>query len=438
MIFWDLLHGTIDFGKGAHSDLLVELLATPEVQRLRHMRLMNFDVPYIQDLATAKRYPHSVGTCFLAQQLLANSYLTEQQSRALVAAALIHDIGILPYGHLVETMLRKRNPAFSHESLVRQILHGTYHPANTYHQILPGQSLQVSRALEKHQLDPENVLRLIAPAKGDQTAISSYIDLDNIDNIHRMAIFLGFAGVQENIHRLLLNTTIDQCSRLVFSRDALPAIRFWLELRDAIYSMIIAHPACVAYNAFLADLVEAAIDSQVIDEANWFISDFDFESRLLSNNSTAHLAAQLKTGCRYSRVDYVWLRATGAPPISDWPTIDSKLRDCLPAPPVNAPRYFFWVEHKLVSRAICPLVKGYGPVSMGSNSVSILVALVSQESHGSSEEEYHKRKRGFWRKQVISETLRIAQGWAPSILFPEDFDFDVDARSSQRRQLALF
>src|SRR3954449_3534354 len=187
MIYWDLLHGTIDFGKGTHADLLADLLATPEVHRLRHMRLMNFDVPYIQDLATAKRYPHSVGTCFLAQQLLAKSYLSDYQSRALLAAALIHDIGILPYGHLVETMLRKRNPAFSHESLVRQILHGTYHPTNTYHQILLGQSLQVSRILEKHHLDPENVLRLIAPTKGDQTAISSDIDLDNIDNIHRMA-----------------------------------------------------------------------------------------------------------------------------------------------------------------------------------------------------------------------------------------------------------
>jgi|tagenome__1003787_1003787.scaffolds.fasta_scaffold20984352_3 HD superfamily phosphohydrolase len=438
MIYWDLLHRTIDFGQSAHSDLLADLLATPEVHRLRHMRLMNFDVPYIQDLATAKRYPHSVGTCFLAQQLLAKSYLSDYQSRALLAAALIHDIGILPYGHLVETMLRKRNPAFSHESLVRQILHGTYHPTNTYHQILLGQSLQVSRILEKHHLDPENVLRLIAPTKGDQTAISSDIDLDNIDNIHRMAMFLGFTGVQENVHTLLMNITIDPDSRLVFSRGAMPAIDFWFELRNAIYSMIIAHPACVAYNAFLADLVEASIDNQVVNERNWFISDLDFEVGLLANHSTRQLASQLITGCRYSLIDYVWLRSYGSPPISEWSSIDLKLKECLPEPPGDTSRYFFWVEHKLVSRTICPVVKGYGPTSIGNNSVSLLIALVNQDNHGSSEVEYSKQRRSTWRTRAVNETLRIAKGWSPSILFPEDFDFDVDARSTERKQLALF
>jgi hypothetical protein len=296
----------------------------------------------------------------------------------------------------------------------------------------------VARILEKHDLDPENVLRLIAPAKGDQTAISSDIDLDNIDNIHRMAMFLGFPGVQENIRTLLLNMTVDHSSRIVFSRDAIPAIRFWLELRDTIYSMIIAHPACVAYNAFLTDLVEAAIEKKVINEDNWFISDFDFETKLLTTSATAHLASQLITGCHYSLLDYAWLRSTGCPPIPDWASIDVKLRDCLPKPPGDASRYFFWVEHKLVSRVINPFVKGYGPTSMGNNSVSLLIALVSQEGHGGLDVEYHKHKNLTWRKQVIGETLRIVEGWNPSILFPEDFDFDVDARSTERKQLALF
>ena len=73
MLFSDHLHGTIDFRGTPYENLIFELLGCPEVQRLRHMRLMNFDVPYIQDLASTKRLPHSIGTCYLAYRIVEKS-----------------------------------------------------------------------------------------------------------------------------------------------------------------------------------------------------------------------------------------------------------------------------------------------------------------------------------------------------------------------------
>jgi len=421
MVYWDVIHGTIDFSGEDFANLLTDLMASPEVQRLRHMRLMNFDVPYIQDLASAKRYPHSIGTCYLAFRLVKRSYLEPILARSLVAAALIHDFGIPPYGHLVETMLRKRNPAFSHELLVRQIIYGNYHPANTYHQIQPGRSLRVAPVLADYGIDPELVLSLIAPPKGAGTAISSGIDLDNIDNVHRMAAFLGFPDVRNNLDKLVGSVALDPDMRLVFARDAIPAIERWQELRQIIYTQIIAHPSCVAYNAFLADMVESSIDTDVIREEDWFISDADFEAKLLASNSTRRLALQLITGCEYVLVDYLWFRSTGSPPLKEWASFDLKLRDALGDPPLSSTQYFFWVEAKLVSRSILPLIKDVGSILFGEDSVSVLVSLVSREDLGRLNAERFKRQRSEWRRHVIKTVAEMVGDWPCSVATPENY-----------------
>ena len=138
MKFIDILYGKISFEDAEERLLIEQLIATPEVQRLRFLRLLNHDVPFMQDLATARRFAHSIGACFAASRIIHNSPWVDQKTRReILSAALIHDIGILPYGHLIEREVSRIHQSFSHEVLVRGILTGTYHPTNVYHQILP-------------------------------------------------------------------------------------------------------------------------------------------------------------------------------------------------------------------------------------------------------------------------------------------------------------
>src|ERR1700760_2838595 len=92
--FFDVLHEEMAFSSEPLGKLVADLITCPEVQRLRAMRLMNFDVPFIQDLASCKRFPHSVGAAYIAYSLVRRSFLSPNRAMAVVAAALLHDIGI--------------------------------------------------------------------------------------------------------------------------------------------------------------------------------------------------------------------------------------------------------------------------------------------------------------------------------------------------------
>jgi len=75
MEFHDVLHGHIVIERSDIIDLIKKLLDTTELQRLRNMRQMNFDVPLIQELGRSRRLPHSIGVAYISLQLAQHSNL---------------------------------------------------------------------------------------------------------------------------------------------------------------------------------------------------------------------------------------------------------------------------------------------------------------------------------------------------------------------------
>jgi HD superfamily phosphohydrolase len=437
MMYQDIIHGAIDFDNSNAGRFTVDLLGCPEVQRLRHMRLLNFDVPFVQELATARRYAHAIGTCFLAFNLVKASYLTKEKQHTLIAAALIHDIGIPPYGHLVEAELHRRNSDFSHESLVEEIVYGKYHPTNIYHQIIPSRVLRIASILRKHSLDPDEIIGLVCPKAGMSSPISSDIDLDNIDNVHRMAALLGLPKARSNLKLLTNGIRLTPRMTLAFKVETLEAIQVWLQFRSEIYRIMIAHPECVAYNAFLRDLVSLAISKEIITQEKWFLSDFAFEQALLQNDETAHLASQLAQGCRYRLVDYVWMYSVGSA-CDPGKSIISQLEQCFTVPPVEDLHYFFWVEKDRISRKVTTPLDDSRVGVLGAGSFTVLVALVS---HGDSSQKsivhFSQHLRASWRDNVVNTINNIAPEWECTPQFPEDFSIGSRAQPDEV-QLELF
>jgi HD superfamily phosphohydrolase len=436
--YQDVLHGPIAFTERWAVEMLNDLLQCPEVYRLRHMRLLNFDVPYVQELATARRYAHSVGTCFAAYKIAASSHLDTISSKHLIAAALIHDIGILPYGHLIESELSRRDPSFSHEGLVRQILYGTYHRTNIYHQILPGRALQLFRVLERHGIDPEDVLRLICPTSGASSPISGGIDIDNIDNVHRMVALLGMDIARTNVSEMVSSARVTSAGQLVFRDAGIPAIQRWLDMRAHIYSIMIAHPACVAYNAFLQDLVRSAIDHGVISRDDWFLTDTEFEQRVLECPQTRSLAVQLRQGTQYRLIDYVWFRNSSGQPL---PNQLSALRveDHGMSPPIGG-RYFYWPEQRKISRRIEFLgERSTGVQQLGQNSSSLLVAMIDPGFVPAGDlQRFRRGQQREWRRDVCEVVERLADGWEFHVSYPETFPIELGVQEANEEQLQFF
>ena len=420
MEFHDVLHGLIRLGLPFNRPLFEELLTSPEVTRLRNMRLMNFDVPLIQELASAKRLPHSIGVCYLAQEVAKRFLSSEEDASVLMVAALLHDAAIPPYGHLVESMLKKRHPEFDHSRVLGELLFGTYHEANIYHQIVPGRSLELHNILDKYHIDPERVIALVQPDNGIGTAISAKIDLDNIDNVHRMACLMGWKQAQGNLRRIVSNVRINRDLGLEFMPDALSALKFWQDLRQRLYTLIIAHPDAVAQNAFQGELVKQSIEFDVITPENWYINEPVYEELLRQNNATQSLADQLLSGSQFRLVDYVWFTSVGDPPCTNWRNVFEEIEPDLPQLSARE-TYFSWVETDLICRKADVLLTTGEVKSLGVSSSSCLIARVHTDTNSPRAPELPKHQQLAWRSSICEVFENRVSTWQGQVSYPEDY-----------------
>src|SRR5438477_801058 len=96
----DAVHGDIEM-----SSLEVELMDTPEFQRLRGIKQLG-TAYLIFPSATHTRFEHSLGTSWMAHRILEvikRSRLVPADEEGIIrVAALLHDITHIPFGHTLE------------------------------------------------------------------------------------------------------------------------------------------------------------------------------------------------------------------------------------------------------------------------------------------------------------------------------------------------
>lgn len=412
MEFHDILHGLMRFSDENLTSLLADLIDSPEIHRLRNMRQMNFDVPLIQELGRSRRLPHSIGVTFLAVELAHKANLNLSDTKALLAAALLHDAAIPPYGHLVESELKFITPNFSHEENLAKIIRGTLGSGNAYQQIVKNKELKLTPILQKHGIDIETVINIVCPKKGSTSPISADIDIDNIDNVHRMAAMLGWEGAKENIKAIRDSMRLKGLNGLIFSKEAIDPLHKWLEFRERIYTMIIAHPECIPYNALQTDLVRLAVDNNIITPTDWYMTEPEFEDKLRLNLATQALGWQLISGCEYKFVDYVWFKNFSSPKKLKNKDISDHMNSNITEIIKNS-GYFVWNEKGLISRGIKITLDDNKIVHLGKNSTSCMVALVKKSS---GQVKLTKAQSNKWRQEVIKSFIELFE--------PETFDFD--------------
>ena len=88
----DPVHGYIEL-----DDLIQELIATPQMQRLRRVRQLGFS-NLVYPGANHTRFEHSLGTMHLTSMLTRNLDSIEGDKKTEIrAAALLHDVGHGPF-----------------------------------------------------------------------------------------------------------------------------------------------------------------------------------------------------------------------------------------------------------------------------------------------------------------------------------------------------
>src|SRR5437763_858961 len=96
----DAVHGDIEM-----SSLEVELMDTPEFQRLRGIKQLG-TAYLVFPSAVHTRFEHSLGTSWMAYRILQAvrraEAISQDEERLIRVSALLHDVTHIPFGHTLE------------------------------------------------------------------------------------------------------------------------------------------------------------------------------------------------------------------------------------------------------------------------------------------------------------------------------------------------
>jgi uncharacterized protein len=229
-VFRDPIHRNIEFDHGYGPDALaLRLLATPEVQRLRHVRQLAL-ASQVYHGAEHSRFSHTLGVTDLARRMYRNAVLncgdpvTDEAMAVVTASALLHDVGHPPFSHAVEAILD-----VDHEELtVRAIYDET--------------AVRTTLLDFGGEAFVETIASHITGDSDQATAsvISSQLDADRMDYVLRDGYHAGVPNSQFDVDRILQMSHIDE-SGLVFDYRATTAIEGYFIARYHLYLQLYYH-----------------------------------------------------------------------------------------------------------------------------------------------------------------------------------------------------
>jgi uncharacterized protein len=283
--FVDALYGPVELG-----DDLLALIRTPTLQRLRHVRLSNIDSVDMPSIANLSRLEHVIGVAHLAGEVGFRGGMTHYDLLAFRGAALLHDWAITSFGHLVEEGLQYVGTRFSHEERLRQIITDP-NPAEiggVDMQILVGRESGLRTWARKvaGSARANNLLQDIMEAVRGRgrwgRTIAGDIDLDNVDNVFRMAYHLGLDMDREapvRIARAIVRISPD--GNPVFRTDVERDIEAWRDVRRQVYNHLMLAERDFAGKVMMLSATVGAYEAGEFTEADWNCVDHDFVMRLL-------------------------------------------------------------------------------------------------------------------------------------------------------------
>jgi len=253
----DPIHGDIKV-----TGCLLELLGSPEVQRLHSIKQLGF-AHLVFPGAHHTRFEHSLGACAIATRIADILELRNDEKDLLTSAALLHDVGHGPFSHTLESVLLERF-GVNHVDLTEKLILGTYtifddteksfiHAA-TMHQIL-----------NHYDANIKEIVRIIKgePSKRSYLGqlLNSTIDVDQLDYLMRDAYYTGVSYGLIDTQRLLQTMMIHR-GHLVMMRKGVSVVENILMARALMYSSVYFHKTVRIAELMLLKALEEIPDAE--------------------------------------------------------------------------------------------------------------------------------------------------------------------------------
>jgi len=246
-IFSDPVHGFISVPK----NLIMDLIQTPEVQRLRRIRQLGIG-HLVFPGAEHTRFNHALGAMALMQDAVANlkekgTPISPEEHTAALAVALLHDVGHGPYSHTLEHELIDD---FEHEDMSRVLL-------VELNDRLDG---QLDRALAIFDDSYERSFF--------HQLVSSQLDMDRLDYLRRDSFYTGVAEGEVGVQRLLKTMRVHPVdggtdSEIMVEGKGIYAVENFLISRRLMYWQVYMHKTVLAGDELLRAILRRA--SQILD-----------------------------------------------------------------------------------------------------------------------------------------------------------------------------
>ncbi|MBC8122814.1 MAG: HD domain-containing protein [Gemmatimonadaceae bacterium] len=246
--YHDPIHGAISLrGDDPVEALLIELIDTPEFQRLRRIRQLEVAALTFHG-AEGSRFTHSLGVFAIARRIfdrLAYDYPMLSPFRALaLCAALLHDVGHGPYSHASEHIFN-----YDHEDWTRRVILGPTHIARLLTSFAPELPDQLCQLLSKTHPVPALI-----------QLVSGQLDCDRLDYLLRDSYFTGAQYGHLDLDRIIHAIDYDPATQslVIRGRKGLVAIEHYLVVRHFMYSQVYHHPKNMAARFILQQAFEQA------------------------------------------------------------------------------------------------------------------------------------------------------------------------------------
>ncbi len=253
----DPLYGFIEIDVETRSGILLDIVDTPEYQRMRYISQTGMSF-FAYPTAHHKRFEHCLGVYSLAKEFLEkmpDDEVDKDSKELFLIISLIHDIGHAAFSHdfetMVENIVEARLPKESicrHEDWLIKILSD---PETQLHEIV----------FERHAIGDELSSFIYSIYRNEMTCLkynspeehreswsplirllSSELDIDRLDYLLRDSYFTGVAsGVYdfERIKRALVYNR--EFKRFVVREKDIPAIEGFFIARYHMYRLVYNH-----------------------------------------------------------------------------------------------------------------------------------------------------------------------------------------------------
>ncbi len=266
----DSVHGSIRL-----QGVFLKLLEAPELQRLHSIHQLGLAY-LVYPGANHTRFEHSLGTFSVAGRICEGLGLAAEEATVVQCAALLHDVGHLPYSHTLEFVLHGQF-GIDHAEISRRLIRGEQAILSDADRSIIGDAPSIAEILENHGQSPREIAGLLEGLVRDDGSqktlaiesgqthfnsrrylsqiISGPVDCDQLDYLKRDSHYTGVAYGMIDLDRLVRTLQIFN-GDLVVDRGGLSAIEGMLVARALMFSAVYFHKTVRISELMLAKAVE--------------------------------------------------------------------------------------------------------------------------------------------------------------------------------------